>query len=65
MAHEDPQNAEAHFVLGGLYKESGMTSRAIAMFKKVIELRPDHKAAQTELASLSTPTFIRKLFGKG
>ena len=62
---EDPQNAEAHFALGMLYKESGMSSRAVGMFKKALELRPDHKHAQAELNSLSGPAFLRKLFGKG
>jgi tetratricopeptide (TPR) repeat protein len=62
---DDPQNAEAHFALGMLYKESGMSSRAVTMFKKTLELRPDHRTAQTELNSLSGPAFLRKLFGKG
>ena len=62
---EDPQNAEAHFALGMLYKESGMTSRAVGMFKKALELRPDHKHAQAALNSVSGPAFLRKLFGKG
>lgn len=37
---EDPQNAEAHFALGMLYKEGGMSSRAADCFKKALELRP-------------------------
>ncbi len=65
VIQEDPQNAEAHFALGMLYKESGMSSRAVGMFKKAVELRPEHKSALAELSSLSGPAFLRKLFGKG
>jgi lipopolysaccharide biosynthesis regulator YciM len=65
VVQEDAQNAEAHFTLGLLYKESGLTSRALAMFKKTIELKPEHRQAQAELNALSGPAFLRKLFGKG
>jgi tetratricopeptide (TPR) repeat protein len=65
VIQEDPQNAEAHYALGMLYKESGMSSRSVAMFKKAVELRPDHKHALAELNALSGPAFLRKLFGKG
>lgn len=65
VLQEDPLHAEAHFALGMLYKESGMSSRAVGMFKKALELRPEHKHAQAELSALSGPAFLRKLFGKG
>jgi tetratricopeptide (TPR) repeat protein len=65
VIQEDPQNAEAHFALGMLYKDTGMSSRAVNLFKKTLELRPEHKQAQAELSSLSGPAFLRKLFGKG
>ena len=65
IIQEDPQFADAHFVLGLLYKESGMTSRAVTLFKKAIELKPEHKHAQAELKELSAPALLRKLFGKG
>ena len=65
IIQEDPQFADAHFVLGLLYKESGMSSRAITLFKKTLEIKPEHKHAQTELKELSTPALLRKLFGKG
>jgi curved DNA-binding protein CbpA len=65
IIQEDPQFADAHFVLGLLYKESGMSSRAITLFKKALELKPEHKHAQAELKELSTPALLRKLFGKG
>ena len=65
VIQEDPENAEAHFALGMLYKESGMSSRAVNMFKKALELKPEHKQAQVALDSMSGPAFLRKLFGKG
>jgi len=65
IIQEDPQFADAHFVLGLLYKESGMSSRAVTLFKKTLELKPEHKHAQTELKALSTPALLRKLFGRG
>jgi curved DNA-binding protein CbpA len=65
VIQEDPQNAEAHYALGLLYKESGMSSRAVNMFKKALELRPEHKQARAELNSLSGPLFLKKWFGKG
>ncbi len=65
VIQEDPQNAEAHYALGMLYKESGMSSRSVAMFRKTVELKPEHKNALAELNALSGPAFLRKLFGKG
>ena len=65
VIQEDPGNGDAHYVLGTLYKESGMNSRAITMFRKALELSPGHKAAQSELSSLSSTALIRKLFGRG
>lgn len=65
---EDPENAEAHFVLGKLYKEGRLTGRAAAMFRKALELKPRHAGALEELASLGpepapeSPGLIRKLF---
>ena len=66
VIQEDPQNAEAHFALGMLYKDTGMSSRAVTLFKKALELRPEHKQAQAELSSFSGgAAFLRKIFGKG
>jgi tetratricopeptide (TPR) repeat protein len=64
VLQENPQNAEAHFALGILYKESGMNSRAVTMLRKALELNPQHKQAQAELSSLSSAALIRKLFGR-
>ena len=50
----DPQNLEAYLLLGGLYRDSGLKSRANAMFRKVLELKPDHEEALAEVGPLPT-----------
>jgi curved DNA-binding protein CbpA len=71
---DDPKYAEPYFVLGTIYKGGGLKSRAVSMFKKALEMKPDHEAATQELAGLeaaeppeSPPPpegFLKKLFGK-
>jgi tetratricopeptide (TPR) repeat protein len=48
---EDPGNVDALFHLGELYKAGGMDTRATAMFRKVLELRPRHAGALAALDS--------------
>ena len=65
---EDPANVEAHYELGLLYKAGGLASRAQAMFRRVLELRPDHREAAAELAPAPTPgasSLLKRLFGRG
>jgi len=50
---EDPQYAEPFFLLGTIYKASGLRSRAISMFRKAVELKPEHEEAAAELLSLT------------
>lgn len=52
VLQEDPGSADAYFHLGTLYKGAGLTPRARAMFRKALELKPRHAAAQAELQSL-------------
>jgi hypothetical protein len=64
---ESPQNGEAHFILGTLYEERGLKSRAEAMYRKVLEVRPGHREASVRLNALtSAPSspLLKKLFGK-
>ena len=49
---EDPQNAEAYYLLGTIYKDRGLRTRAAGMLRRALELRPAHKAAADELAAL-------------
>ena len=52
VIREDPLNVEAYYLLGTIYKSSGLHTRAAGMFRKVLELRPTHKPAADELAAL-------------
>ena len=74
VVREDPDNLDAHLVLGGLYRGRDLKSRAIAEYRKVLELKPGHEEAQVELEKLlaenppESPAggggLIKKLFGK-
>lgn len=72
---EEPGSADAHFLLGTIYKSGGLKSRALHAFQKVLELKPDHEKAAAELAELQPegpseePSpggggLLKKLFGK-
>jgi hypothetical protein len=73
---EDPKYPEPYFILGTIYKGGGLKSRAVSMFRKVLELKPDHEAAMKELAGLDpvepqepppppeSRGFLKKIFGK-
>ncbi len=66
---EDPGNAEAHFLLGMVYKSGGAASLAAASLRRALALRPRHGDAQVELAALDSPgteargSVMKKLFG--
>jgi tetratricopeptide (TPR) repeat protein len=62
VVHENPQNLEAHFMLGVLYEERGLKTRAEAMFRKVLELQPGHREAAAHLEALTPPALLKKLF---
>ena len=52
-AREDPKNVDAHFILGTIYKDRGLHARALSMFRKVVELKPDHEEVQALLAAVA------------
>lgn len=52
VVQDDPMNVEAYYLLGTIYKTGRLATRAASMFRKVLELRPGHKLAAEELASL-------------
>jgi curved DNA-binding protein CbpA len=54
VVQSDPQNIEAYLLLGGLFRDRGLKSRASAMFRKVLELKPDHEEALAEVGPLPT-----------
>ncbi len=73
LLKKDPKHVEAHFMLGTLYKAGGLKTRSQSMFRKVLELQPDHEGALTEVGPLPTESpapeggggLIKKLFKKG
>ena len=68
VVREDPTNVEAHYELGHLYKQVGQAARAQAMFRRVVELKPDHREAAAELgAGEEGPGggLLKRLFRRG
>ena len=67
VLREDPQHVDAHYELGLLYKAQGLAARAQAMFRRVIELQPDHRDAAAELAADGSTGggLLKRLFGRG
>ncbi len=69
---EEPGHAEAYRLLGRLYEERGLRTRATSMFRRVLELKPDDTRAAEALTRLDTPNesppseegggFLRKIF---
>ena len=68
VVREDPANVEAHYELGLLYKQVGQPARAHAAFRRVIELKPEHREAAAELGLEPGPPgggLLKRLFGRG
>jgi DnaJ domain len=74
VVHDDDKNVDGHFLLGKIYKEQGLKTRSQSMFRRALELKPDHEEAAAELAEPAAEPespeggsggggFIRKLFG--
>jgi hypothetical protein len=62
---------DAYLALGQLYKAGGLRSRAVSMFRKVLELKPENEEALAELSAAApepeateTGGFLKKLFGR-
>jgi curved DNA-binding protein CbpA len=70
VLREKPDLAEAHVVLGHVYRATNLRSRALASYRKAVELDPHNEEAQAEIAALGpdeapSPSSLRsKLFGK-
>jgi tetratricopeptide (TPR) repeat protein len=71
---KEPKNVEAHYILATIYKAGGLKSRTLTYLRKVLDLNPEHDAAQHDLLEL-TPTepetpasesggLLKKLFRK-
>jgi tetratricopeptide (TPR) repeat protein len=69
VVQEDAEHVEAYVLLGSLYRQQGLTARAVAHYRKALELNPRHRVAQAELAELSPAPeggegVLKRLFGK-
>jgi tetratricopeptide (TPR) repeat protein len=72
VLQDDPKHIEAYVLLGNLYKAGGLRSRSISMFRKVLDLNPEHQEAHAQLAELvpAEPEpgpgggLIKKIFGR-
>ena len=52
---EEPKAVEPWALLGAIYAEKGLRTRATAMYRKVLELKPDHEEAAQYLALQALP----------
>jgi Tfp pilus assembly protein PilF len=65
---EDAGNADAHFLLGTIYKAGGAQSLAAAAFRRTLALKPRHAGARAELEAEPTEeskerSGLRRFFG--
>jgi tetratricopeptide (TPR) repeat protein len=51
VTRRDPTAADAWALLGGIYAGKGMQNRALSMYRKAVELRPEHEEAAQYVAS--------------
>jgi curved DNA-binding protein CbpA len=54
-SRESPQSPEPWAQLGAIYAERGLRTRAVSMYKKVLELQPEHEEAAHYLAANAAP----------
>ena len=52
---EEPKAVEPWALLGAIYAEKGLRTRATAMYRKALELNPDHEEAAQYLAQNAPP----------
>jgi hypothetical protein len=72
VVQEDPKNVDAYLLLGHIYRGSGLRSRALGMFRKALELQPQHEEAQAQVTALgpeepepgASVGLIKKIFGR-
>ena len=49
---DEPRAVDAYRLLGSLYEERGLRTRATGMFRRILDLRPDDSKAAAALARL-------------
>ena len=50
-SRENPQSPETWALLGGIYAQKGLRTRAVTMYRKALELKPDHEEAAQYVAA--------------
>jgi tetratricopeptide (TPR) repeat protein len=73
-AKDEPPIVDAFLLLGALYKERNLRARALSMYRKAVELKPEHEEALAQLAELTPPPeeepppdkpgLLKKFFGR-
>jgi tetratricopeptide (TPR) repeat protein len=58
VVEQEPQHAEAHYYLGVIYRYQGLPSRALASFRKVVEITPDSADAWRNIAELDKQSVV-------
>ncbi len=54
-SRENPTAAEPWALLGGIYAARGLRTRSVSMYKKALEVNPDHEEARRYLAENAGP----------
>jgi cytochrome c-type biogenesis protein CcmH/NrfG len=54
-SREFPQSADPLVLLGSIYAARGLKARALGVYRKALELKPDHDEAFKYVAENSTP----------
>jgi curved DNA-binding protein CbpA len=58
VVEQEPRHAEAHYYLGLIYRYQGLPSRALASFRKVVEIEPKSADAWRNISELDKQTVI-------
>jgi len=74
VVREDASNVDAHVLLAGIYKTSGLKTRAFHEYRRALELKPDHEEARAAIMEVLPEEsgeedkmgsgLLKKLFGK-
>ena len=52
MLQDEPGNTDVHFYLGLIYEHQGLVERALAAFRRILELEPQSTDARARVAEL-------------
>jgi DnaJ-domain-containing protein 1 len=58
VVEQEPRHTEAHYYLGLIYRYQRLPSRALASFRRVVELAPDSADAWRNIAELDKQTVV-------